>query len=93
MHPEGKQGVRILKRRYTAIKEAIINSLAETPVLTFNELCKTVDQKVKDSFDGEVMWYVTNVKLDLEARGIIQRIPNSRPQKIRLKPSRKKVIV
>ncbi len=37
---------------------------------------------MQDSFDGSVMWYYTTVKLDLEARGEIRRVPGSRPQLI-----------
>ena len=29
-------------------------------------------------------WYLTTVKLDLEARNIIERIPNKSPQQLRL---------
>jgi hypothetical protein len=39
---------------------------------------------VGHSFNGSVMWYVTTVKLDLEARGEIKRVPNSRPQLVKL---------
>ena len=30
------------------------------------------------------MWYVTTVKLDLEARGQLKRVPKSRPQRVKL---------
>jgi hypothetical protein len=32
---------------------------------------------------GSVTWYVTTVKLDLEARGEIERVSGSRPQRLR----------
>lgn len=44
-----------------------------------------VVQKLKDQFDGSPSWYCTAVKLDLEARGMIERIGNTSPQKIRIK--------
>ncbi|MBN8833636.1 MAG: hypothetical protein J0H76_04575 [Sphingobacteriales bacterium] len=31
--------------------------------------------KVKDDFEGGVQWYGETVKLDLEARKIIERVP------------------
>jgi hypothetical protein len=34
--------------------------------------------------EGSISWYATMVKLDLEARGEIERIPGSSPQRIRL---------
>jgi len=39
---------------------------------------------IKDSFEGGVQWYGETVKLDLEARKIIERT-NTKPQKYRLK--------
>jgi hypothetical protein len=39
---------------------------------------------VSGNFDGAVGWYTTTVKLDLEARGVIQRIPKSSPQRLRM---------
>lgn len=27
-------------------------------------------------------WYVTTVKLDLEARGMVARVPHTRPQRV-----------
>ena len=50
--------------------------------ITFGELVADVRCELADRFDGSVTWYVTTVKLDLEARGVIERIPKSRPQRI-----------
>ena len=36
------------------------------------------------NFDGGVQWYGETVKLDLEARGVIERT-NDKPQKYKLK--------
>lgn len=36
-----------------------------------------------DKLDS-VSWYTTTVKLDMEARGLIERIPGSRPQALRI---------
>jgi hypothetical protein len=43
-----------------------------------------VEKEVRGKFEGSVMWYVTTVKLDLEARGDVKRVPNSRPQIVKL---------
>jgi len=40
---------------------------------------------LSEEFDGKVVWYIVSVKLDLEARGIIERIPKTSPHQIRLK--------
>ena len=34
-------------------------------------------------FRGSIGWYTTIVKLDLEARGLIDRIPDKKPQHLR----------
>jgi len=39
---------------------------------------------VNGNFEGSVTWYVTTVKLDLEARGVVKRVPHSRPQLVKL---------
>jgi hypothetical protein len=36
-------------------------------------------------FEGSIPWYVTTVKLDLEARGVIERVPGPGEQKLTLK--------
>ncbi len=82
-HPQGLQGVNINKEKYDQVKEAIISALKEKKELTFTELRKEVEQRLK-SFEGSISWYYTTVKLDLEARGILKRIPKSIPQKIQL---------
>jgi hypothetical protein len=37
-----------------------------------------------DAFEGSVSWYVTTVKLDLETRGVVERVPGQKPQRLRL---------
>jgi len=48
------------------------------------DLSRAVEKQVNGTFEGSVMWYVTTVKLDLEAQGEIKRVQNSRPQLVRL---------
>ena len=42
-------------------------------------------KELSDSFDGKVIWYMVTVKLDLEAREIIERVPKTSPHKIKIK--------
>ncbi len=84
-HPQvGKQGTRILKAKYDVIRAAILETLRSTGEMTFRELVDAVEAKLAGRFDGSIPWYVTTVKLDLEARGEIERLPKSRPQHLRL---------
>ena len=84
LHPEQKQGVNINKEKYDIIHEAILCVLREKKEITFMNLSRAVEKEVNGSFDGSVTWYVTTVKLDMEARGEIKRVTNSRPQLVRL---------
>ena len=84
LHPEKKQGVNISKKKYELIHNAILCVLKEQKEMTFMNLSRAVEKEVNGNFDGSVMWYVTTVKLDMEARGEVKRVPNSRPQLVRL---------
>ena len=82
-HPEGKQGVRILKRRYDLVKNAIIDALNEHDEISFKDLNVVVEDHLTGTLDGSIPWYVVTVKLDLEARGLLERVPGSVPQRLR----------
>ena len=83
VHPEpAKQGVPIDKAKYTTIREAILHNLQCYGSMTFTQLGALVEEDLHDTFAGSVLWYYTTVKLDMEARGEIRRVPNSRPQLI-----------
>jgi len=84
LHPEKKQGVNISKTKYEMIRKAILSALHTEKEMTFRNLSRAVEKEVNGNFDGSVMWYVTTVKLDLEARGVVKRVPHSRPQLVRL---------
>ena len=84
LHPEKKQGVNISREKYEIIRKAIMSNLRKQKEMTFMNLSRAVEKEVNGNFDGSVTWYVTTVKLDLEARGEIKRVPNSRPQLVKL---------
>ena len=84
LHPEKKQGVNISKEKYEIIRKAILATLRTQKEISFMNLSRSVEKQVGKTFDGSVMWYVTTVKLDLEARGEVKRVPNSRPQLVKL---------
>ncbi|MGE5374985.1 MAG: DUF6958 family protein [Bacteroidota bacterium] len=84
LHPGKKQGVNISKEKYDIIRSAILSTLKTQKEISFMGLSHAVEKEVNGNFEGSVTWYVTTVKLDLEARGMIKRVPNSRPQVVRL---------
>lgn len=84
LHPEKKQGVNISREKYDIIRNAILCVLQTQKEITFMKLSRAVEKEVNGNFDGSVTWYVTTVKLDMEARGEIKRVTNSRPQLVKL---------
>ena len=86
LHPEeGKQGVNISRSKYEMIRQAILNAIRSQGTITFQGLVSLVEYNLRNRFEGSVSWYVTTVKLDLEARGEIERIPDQGEQNLRLK--------
>lgn len=84
LHPDGKRGVNILKRRYDVIKNFILKTLKSRKEISFEELTDKAVISLAKTFDGKVVWYMVTVKLDLEARKIIERVPKTSPHKLRL---------
>ena len=86
LHPEeGKKGVNINRAKYEMIRQAILNAIRSQGSISFKGLVSLIDYNLRNRFEGSVSWYVTTVKLDLEARGEIERIPGLREQTLRLK--------
>jgi hypothetical protein len=84
LHPEKKQGVNISREKYELIHKAILSTLRKQKEITFTNLARAVEKEVNGTFEGSVTWYVTTVKLDMEARGEVKRVLNSRPQLVKL---------
>ena len=83
LHPQaGKTNKRISLEKYLVIKEDILSVLSKTE-LTHTELMEAIYENLKDTFEGGIQWYGETVKLDLEARAIIERT-GSKPEKYRL---------
>jgi hypothetical protein len=84
LHPQvGKINKRISLEKYNVIKQNILTILADSE-LTHTELMEKLYDSVKDSFEGGIQWYGETVKLDLEARKIIERT-STKPVKYKLK--------
>ena len=82
-HPLGKSGRNISKQKYETIKQALVGALLNKE-LTHTELLSQVNKSLKGKFSDNIGWYAETVKLDLEARKIMERT-SSRPQKYRLR--------
>ena len=82
-HPLGKSGRNISKQKYEAVKQALVAALRNQE-LTHTELLGRVNKSLKGKFSDNISWYAETVKLDLEARKIMERT-SSKPQKYRLR--------
>lgn len=84
---KGSSGFPVTSEKYQPIRRAILASLPRSKAgMTFKELVSSVEQKVSKALfpkPGSVSWYTKVVQLDLEANGLIERIPDEKPQRIR----------
>jgi hypothetical protein len=52
--------------------------------MSYSNIAQAAKDGLVNSFQGSIEWYVEVVKLDLEARKLIERIPNTKPQLYKL---------
>jgi hypothetical protein len=84
LHPqEGKVNKKIALDKYILIRDNLLEILNKFE-LTHTELMEELFSRVNDNFEGGVQWYGETVKLDLEARQIIERT-KTKPEKYKLK--------
>ena len=83
----GKQGTRIAKWKYEAIRKAIRQVVPRNKnSLPFSLLAKEVGKALPTDERkriGSISWYTVTVKLDMEVRGELERIEGAKPQRIR----------
>lgn len=88
LHPDPSKTNKIIsEEKYTFIRKNML-ALLKTMEPAHLELMEALHARVKDEFDGSPHWYGETVKLDLEARGIIERFGNN-PVRYRLVKSAK----
>jgi hypothetical protein len=85
-HPQRKSGRSISREKYEQVRGAILAVIGRG-ALTHSELMERVASRLATRFDGNPHWYGETVKLDLEARNLIERTVE-RPQKYRRVRSR-----
>jgi hypothetical protein len=84
----GKQPTRIDRWKYDLVRAAILAVIPNNDEgIEFRDLPALVENQL-DPADlenlGAVSWYTTTVKLDMEVKGEIERVPGSKPQRLRL---------
>lgn len=86
-HPDSeKQGENIVKWKYDAVRRVILDAVpCDDEGIAFSQLSTVVREGLEPknlAELGSVNWYTTVVKLDLEARGEIRRLPGRGPQRL-----------
>ena len=82
-----KQPKRIDQWKFDAVRTAILDVLKSSPELPFQDLPDRVGRALGSDDRanlGSLGWYTTTVKLELEVRGEIERVPDVTPQRLRL---------
>jgi hypothetical protein len=87
-HPEpGKSGPRLDREKYEHYRKAILAAIPATSEgIPFRDLPGLVREnlplELRDRV-GSIPWHTVTIKLDLEAKGEIERVPGANPQRIR----------
>lgn len=79
-HPLGKKAVSMDKLKYDILNKAFLNQLKKRGKAIAEDF---KSNKIK--FEGSIQWHVEWVKLDLEAKKEILRVPKTSPQKYEIK--------
>ena len=84
---KGSGGFAVTPEKFGLIEKALLASMPRNATgITFKDLVRSVAGGApKELFPkkGSIAWYTKVVQLDLEARGVIERIPGVTPQRIR----------
>lgn len=84
---KGAGRTRFSQERYNATKKVIVATVPRIRGgIPTNGLPKMVARRLPADLlpaEGSASWYTTVVKLDLDARGLIERIPGQVPQRLR----------
>jgi hypothetical protein len=87
---EGKVGAEVTPQKYALVRAAILAALPTAGTgLTWDELVQAIAPGLPpDLFPhlGSVRGYTKAVQLDLEARGLIARVPKTRPLRLLRRP-------
>lgn len=83
----GKQPTRIARWKYELVRSTILAILLTNDEgIEFSRLSEMVERQIPQEDLkrlGSVSWYTTTVKLDMEVKGEIERVPGVTPQRLR----------
>ena len=85
LHPDpARQGININKQKYDTVRTAILNEIHARGEIALTDLFDTVVFKLGGKFNDAIVWYLIHIKPDLEARGLIEFVPDTNPPRLRL---------
>ena len=88
IHPRTGSEKKVDKAIYDPIKAAILDSLKGSKGMTFTELADKVTAYIRrkqPGFKGSIPWYTISVRLDLEAKGVVETFTQKGTRLNRLK--------
>lgn len=82
--PDNRPDIKIIQKKYTLIKNAMVELLISHGSLDLTTLIQTIQMNYGESFGDSLPKYIQIIKSDLESQHIIERIPGTSPQLLRL---------
>jgi hypothetical protein len=83
----GRTGGRLPKRRYEAMRTALLKVIPITRTgIAYKDLNARVTPLLPAWWRKEgwsISWHIATVKLDLQARGLLENVPDARPMRVR----------
>ncbi len=84
----GKKPTRIHRWKYDLLRDIILDILTgSADGVEFRALPSLIEERLgaeQKASLGSVSWYTTTVKIDMEVKGDIVRVPDAKPQRLRL---------
>ena len=81
------RGFAVTREKYNPMRRAILATLPRSQAgMTFSQLVARLKPRLERKLfpkAGSVAWYAKVVQLDLEKRGLLERIPSRVPQRLR----------
>lgn len=89
LHPEGKQAPRIDRGKYDLLRATLLELIPSddegVPLAPLSDRVAAALTPEQLASLGKVGWHTMAVKMDMEARGEIERVPGATPQRLRRK--------
>lgn len=83
----GKQGTPVTPLKYNTMRAAMLKVIPRRKTgISWDELVAAIAPNLPAELFphlGSVRWYCKAVQLDLEAKGVIERLPGSKPLRFR----------